>query len=140
VNETTYLNECIVARLMPFINNYHLKNKVLFCPDLASSHYSNSVIRYLDENGIQFVTRDFNPQNCPQSRPIETLWSILKNMVYDQGWEAQNIDQLKRRIMQKMKEIDVSVVQTMFSGIQKQLRTIARHGPYSACSSQVFVI
>jgi transposase len=135
INETTYLNECIIKRLMPFINNHHSKDNVLFWPDLASSHYSNSVTRYFDQNGIQFVSRNFNPQNCPQSRPIETLWSILKNMVYDQGWEAKNIDQLKRRIIKKTKEIDMKVVQAMFSGIRKQLRKIADHGPYSACSS-----
>ena len=56
-------------------------------------------------------------------------------MVYDQGWEAQSINQLKRRVQQKLKEIDVTVVQKMFSGIRKQLRKIADHGPYKACSS-----
>ncbi|CAF1307370.1 unnamed protein product [Adineta ricciae] len=134
IDQTTYLNECVVKRLMPFISNYHLKEKVLFWPDLASSHYSNIVTRYFDENHIEFVDKDFNPQNCPQSRPIETLWAILKNMVYDQGWEAKNIGHLKRRIQQKMKEIDIEVVQTMFSGIRKQLRKIADYGPYKACS------
>jgi hypothetical protein len=55
-------------------------------------------------------------------------------MVYDQGWEAKNIDHLKQRIQQKMNEIDIEVVQTMFSGIRKQLKKIADHGPYKACS------
>jgi transposase len=135
INGSTYFNECIVKRLMPFINKHHLKEKVLFWPDLASSHYSKIVTRYLDENNVEFVDRQFNPQNCPQARPIETLWSLLKNMVYDKGWEATNIDQLQRRITQKMKEIDIKVVQAMFSGIRKQLRKIADHGPYKACSS-----
>ncbi len=90
---------------MPFINDYHDKDKVLFWPDLVSSHYSNTVRQYLDQNGIQFVNRNFIPQNCPQARPIETLWSILKDMVYDQGWEAKNIDQLKRRTTKKGKKL-----------------------------------
>lgn len=135
INEKAYLNECIIRRLLPFITMYHNKENVLFWPDLASSHYSKSVTRYLEENDIEMVQRDFNPQNCPQARPIETLWSILKNMVYDQGWEAKTINQLKRRIVQKMKEVDVTVVQSMFLGIRKQLRQIADNGPYQACSS-----
>jgi len=134
IDQGTYLSECVVKRLMPFIDSYHTKEKVLFWPDLASSHYSNSVLGYLDQNGVHVVSKDQNPQNCPQSRPIETLWAILKNMVYDQGWEAKNIDQLKRRIAQKMKKIDIKVVQSMFSDIRKQLRKIADHGPYGACS------
>ena len=34
INEPTYLNHCIKARLIPFINHYHKSNKVLFWPDL----------------------------------------------------------------------------------------------------------
>ena len=92
INEKIYLKECIVNRLIPFIKIYHLNDKVLFWPDLASSHCSNMVTSYLDQNNIQFVDKHFNPQNCPQTRPIETVWSILKNMVYDQGWKAKNIN------------------------------------------------
>ena len=135
INEKTYFKECIVKRLIPFISSHHLKEKVLFWPDLASSHHSNIVTSYLGQNDIQFGDKHFNPQNCPQARPVETLWSILKNMVYDQGWEARNIDQLKRRIMKKIKEISINVSQIMFADIRKQLRKIADHGPYHACSA-----
>ena len=85
---------------------------------------------------MQFVDKEFNPQNCPQARPIEVLWSILKNMVYDERWEAKTIDHLQRRIAKKLKEIDIKIVQQMFSGIRKQLRKIADNGPYEACSSE----
>ena len=30
INETTYLNECILKRLMPFVDRHHIKEKVLF--------------------------------------------------------------------------------------------------------------
>ena len=85
----------------------------------------------MNQNDVQFVDKEFNPQ----AHPIETLWSILKNMVYDEGMEAKTIDQLQRRIAKKLKEIDIQIVQQMFSGIQKQLRKIADNGPYEACSS-----
>ena len=78
VSQTTYLNRCIIARLIPFIKRHHNKEKVLFWPDLPSSHYGHDVLQYLNENDVQFVDKKFNPQ----ARPIETLWSILKNMVY----------------------------------------------------------
>ena len=84
INKKPYSEECIIKRLVPFIDSYHDKDKTLFWSELASSHYSNIVPSSLSRNGIQFVDRYMNPQNCLQSRPIETLWSILKNMVYDQ--------------------------------------------------------
>ncbi|CAF3215252.1 unnamed protein product [Rotaria socialis] len=135
IGQITYLNQCIIARLMPFITSHHTKGKALFWPDLASSHYGHNVLQYLDQNDVQFVHKEFNPQNCPQARPVETLWSILKNMVYDEGWEAKTINQLRRRIARKLKEIDIKIVQQIFLGTQKQLRKIADNGPYEACFS-----
>ncbi|CAM4974515.1 unnamed protein product [Rotaria socialis] len=49
VNPITYLDNYIVARLMPFITSHQKKEKVLFWPDLASSHYGHNVVQYLDE-------------------------------------------------------------------------------------------
>ena len=100
-------------------------------PDLASSHYGHDVLQYLNQNDIQFVDKKINPQ----ARPIETLWSILKKMVYDERWEAKTIDHLQRRIAKKLKEIDIKIVQQMFSGVRKQLRKIADNGPHEGCSS-----
>ncbi|CAF2094150.1 unnamed protein product [Rotaria magnacalcarata] len=134
IGQITYLSQCIIARLMPFIISHHTKGKVLFWPDFASSHYGHNVLQYLDQNDVQFVYKEFNPQNCPQACPIETLWSILKNMVYDEDWEAKTINQLRRRITRKLKEIDIKIAQQMFLGIRKQLRKIADNGPYEACS------
>ena len=119
---------------MPFIEKYHHKKKVLFWPDLARSHYGLKVMEYLDQNGIHFVSQQKNPQNSPQARPVETLWSILAQMVYAGAWEAKSINQLKKRIMKKLNELDIKVVQTMFLDIRKILRKIVDKEPYEACS------
>ena len=103
----------------------------MFWPDLPSNHYGHDVLQYFNENDVQFVDKEFNPQ----ARPIETLWSILKNMGYDEGWEAKTIEHLQQRIAKKLKEIDIKIVQQMFSDIRKQLRKIADNRPYEACPS-----
>ena len=54
---------------MQFIQSYHIKEKVLLWPDLASSHYGHNVVQYLDANGVQFVHKELNPQ----TRQIETF-------------------------------------------------------------------
>ena len=56
-------------------------------------------------------------------------------MVYAGAWEAKkNINQLKKRIMKKLNELDIKTVESMFLAIRKQLRQIADKGPYEACS------
>jgi len=39
-----------------------------------------------------------NPANAPKLHPIEDFWGILKKKVYEKGWSAKSIDQLKKNI------------------------------------------
>ena len=79
------------------------------------------------------ISEQKNPQNCPQVRPVETLWSIVEQMVYADAWQAKSIHQLKKRILKKLNKLDIKVVESMFLYILKQLRQIADKGPYEAC-------
>ena len=51
VTEKIYLNKCIKARLIPFIETYHSKEKVLFWPDLR-------VLRVRFDGGIEGVRNE----------------------------------------------------------------------------------
>jgi len=46
VNQHIYLEQCIQKRLMPFIKNKYPMGRYIFWPDLASSHYANSVVNF----------------------------------------------------------------------------------------------
>ena len=94
-----YIKECLEKRLLPFINSNHAKGTFLFWPDKASSHYAGTTRQFLEKNTIDFVPRDNNPTNLPQSRPIEDLFEQLAQVVYKNNWIANNIKQLKRRIL-----------------------------------------
>ncbi|CAF3637340.1 unnamed protein product [Rotaria socialis] len=122
---------------VPANRDFYSSDRQTTVPDAKfkriKNHYGHDVIWCLNDNKVKFVPIEYNPQNCPQSCPIETLWSIIDDMVHDNGWEAKSIDQLKRRIIAKLKEIDLKLVQTMLSGIRTQLQKIADKGPYEAC-------
>jgi hypothetical protein len=83
------------------------------------------------EHRIPFVPRNDNPPNFPQARPIENFWALLSGIVYINGWEAQNEEQLRRRIMQKIREVDLVSVQNLMtmSNVKRKLRAIENHGP-----------
>ena len=70
----TYVNECLKARLLPFIKKYHSDGEHVFLPDLASlhSHYGEDALDFLIENGIHHVDKGDNPANSPECRAIET--------------------------------------------------------------------
>ena len=78
INQTVYKNDCIIKRLIPFINKHHSDGNYVFWPDLASSHNARSVTNYLNEKNIRYATKFDNPACVPELRPIEDFWSILK--------------------------------------------------------------
>ena len=78
MNSDIYLNECLKKRLIKFIEKYHKNKKILFWPDLASSHYADICTSFLKEKNINFVEKSKNPPNVPQARPIEKFWAIMK--------------------------------------------------------------
>ena len=63
-----------------------------------------------------------NPPNCPQLRPIEDLWGWLKQLVYEKGWTATGLDQLKRRIKYCIRKLDMDIVRDMMSKVQSNIR------------------
>ena len=48
----------------------------------------------MDEKKINFVSKQVNPSNIPQSRPIESFWGDLAQKVNTGGWEAKIREQL----------------------------------------------
>lgn len=120
-----------LPKLVDFINTHHGDDEIIFWPDLASCHYARVTRNWLDAHNIPFVPKDNNPPNVPQARPIENFLAILSRKVYDNGWEAQNEDVLRRRIFQKIREIDVMTVQNLMRGVRQKLRAIEDNGPLS---------
>ena len=93
VNLEAYKN-CLQTYLIPFIKKYHSTDLHVFWPDLGSTDYANSVLDYLKSQKIEFVPKDTNPAS--KLRPIEDFWDILKQIVYEKGWRAKNIEHLKK--------------------------------------------
>ena len=130
VDQKIYLKEYINRRLLPFVDKYRSNGNIFFWPDLARSHYSKIEEQRLNEKNIPYVSLVDNPPNvCP----IEVIWTILERKIYENNWEANNIDHLVRRIKQKIKELDQQMLQDMMEGVRRKLRAIWRDGLYSIC-------
>ena len=116
-NQEVYLKKCIQERLMPFIRKHHQHTQTVFWPDLASSHYANSVQNYLRDENVEFVPKEDNPAAAPEVRPIEDFWADLKRSVYSNDCKAKNITELTHRIkcfLKKWMQILQKRVQTKF--------------------------
>ncbi len=79
-------------------------------------------------HNIKFVPKDCNPPNVPQLRPIEHFWGILKGLVYENDWSTDSIDNLKRRIKEKLKEMDPNLCQRLMKRLLTKIRIAADYG------------
>ena len=65
VTKESYQSDCIVKKLVPFINEFHGDGNFLFWPDLASSHYATSTLQCFDDNDIPYVSKEMSPPAAP---------------------------------------------------------------------------
>jgi len=130
INSSIYIDECLNKRLLPFIHEHHQDLDYIFWPDLASAHYSMESTTRMNEN-VNYVTKDINPPNVPQARPIENFWGCLSEKVYEGGWQASTEQQLINRISFKLKEFDLNFVKSLMAGVKAKLRKIGHDGVFS---------
>ncbi|RNA26344.1 glucosylceramidase 4 [Brachionus plicatilis] len=113
--------------VIPFIKKHHLDGNYKFWPDLASSHYANSDVNYLIDQNIKFEQKCENPANVPEVQPIEDFLSIINGKVYDNGWRAKNLDELRKRIRHSTRNMDQNLVQDLLASTSKRLNNIRRN-------------
>ncbi len=128
VDQDVYLEQMIKQRLVPFINRQYKSDRYVFWPDLAPAHYARKVTSYLTEKKINFVSRVMSPANLPKTRSIEDFWGSLKLEVYENDWVAKDFDELKARIKQCLRKIDVSVVQQYALSVPNILDDVRGNG------------
>jgi hypothetical protein len=131
IRQEIYVDRCIKKRLIPFIKQFHQDGNYLFWPDLANAHYGNTTQEILQQNNIPYVSRQNNPHNVPQTRPIETVWTLLERKVFEHNWEGKSLAAWIRRVKQKTKELDQKELQDMIEGGRRKLRAMWRDGSYS---------
>jgi hypothetical protein len=128
VNQKIYLNECIKKRLLPFINQHHSDGQYIFWPDLASSYYAKTVVEYMRDKSVNFVEKAEHPPNMPEVRPIENFWGILKGLVYQNNWQAENLDQLRKRIACCLRKIEFGLIQRLARSNPRLVDNVRRNG------------
>jgi len=61
-------------------------------------------------------------------RLIEDFWGILKQKVYEKGWSAKSIYQLKKKISESLKKIGPKVAPLLADTVFKRVVKCRRYG------------
>ena len=78
------------------------------------------------EANVHFVEKASNSPNVHQARPIEKLWGILAQEVYEGGWQASTQQELISRIQSQLKKTDSD--NDLVERVKAKLRVIVDSG------------
>lgn len=124
MNADIYIKECLQKRVLPFIRKHRLPVK--FWPDLASCHYAKKTLEFYTTNNIDFVPKDINPPNCPQFRPIERYWAIVKAKLKKNGGVVKKVGLMRAKWIYFSNKVTAEVVQRLMSTIKRKVRKYIR--------------
>lgn len=119
-----YVKECLQKRILPFIKKHNAP--VMFWPDLASCHYSKKTMEWYQANKVAVMPKIMNPPNCPQFRPIEKYWAIVKRMLKKNGGVVQNVEEMHRKWNYFAGKVTLEGVQRLMGSINKHVRKFLR--------------
>jgi hypothetical protein len=115
-----YQKECLEKRVLPHIRSHQASVK--FWPDLASCHYSKSTLKFYEDQNVDVVPKKFNPPNCPELRPIERYWAIMKQKLFKTGGTVKNSADLLQKWNRQASNVTISSVQNLMGSINRKTR------------------
>lgn len=124
INADLYLQECLKKRVLPFIRKH--RSPVLFWPDLATAHYARKVQEWYREENIEFVEKSMNPPNCPELRPIERYWAIMKSKLSGESRFCRTAPAMLKYWNRHCSTITIADVQTLMRGVKSKVRQMVR--------------
>lgn len=78
------------------------------------------------KNNVQYVPKSHNPPNCPQFRPIERYWGIVKRNLRMTGAVATSTKSMALRWNAAARKVKPRTVQNMMGGIKRRVRRYLR--------------
>jgi len=116
---------------LPFLRKHNIKEKALFWPDLATSHYAGAVVDFLRKHKIRYVTKLDNAPNVPQARPIERYWDFCKQEYKRRGKQATGLTDFTRMWRSISRKVAQKSAKTLMKNVRGKLRAVAYKSVYA---------
>lgn len=125
INSKIYVEECLEKRLLPFLTKHRVST--FFWPDLASCHYSKATKEWYGANGVVLVPKEANPPNCPELRPIERYWALVKRELKKTKKSAKTDKELIRKWKEASRKVPETTIKAMMEGIPEKIKNFCKN-------------
>ena len=127
--QDTFLSSTSIIRMG--IISFDLIWRVLIISNLCKNVWTRKMYHLLS---VKMIFQTY--RKLIQSKQF---WTLLEQKVYENKWEAKNLDVLVRTIKQKSKELDLKMLQDMVDGVGRKLRAMCRERLHSVLWTTVLV-
>ena len=128
MDSETYIEECIIRRLIPFIKNYHSIENLVFWPDLSTIHYAKKVKTEIEKN-MTLVQKINNPPNIPHLRPVEKFWALCKNSYSKLSKSPDTLRKFQFQWKKISNEVAKSSGKSLMSNLKQKIKYEIDNGP-----------
>lgn len=90
----------------------------IFMQDNATIHKSHSTMAWLEENGVRTLPW---PPRSPDMNPVENMWGRLSQLVYANGKQYDNIEDLKHAIVRCWGEIGADYRKKLYNSMHNRM-------------------
>lgn len=97
------------------------KEPLIFMQDNAPSHASRYTKAWFSDQGIDGSKLMIWPPNSPDVNPIEMLWSLIKQKVYENGKQYSSVDALWAAVCKACTEVPEEHLKNLVNGVDKRL-------------------
>ena len=93
-------------------------------PDLASCHYAKDVLEWYKANVVHVVPKEVNPPNCPELRPIERCWALVKRELSQYEQKATSIEKFRKSWTEAAKSVEEKFARTLIAGVNLEVHSL----------------
>ena len=116
INASSYIS-LLNRKLLPFGSELHL-NEYIFQQDNAPCHTANKTKDWFDQKGV--ICMDWSSLS-PDLNPIENVWGMMARLVYADGKQSNNLDELKQKIINVWDELNPEYLQKLINSINDRM-------------------
>lgn len=119
INSSKY--QSVLGRyLLPFMDS-QMHRDCIFQQDNARPHTAKATKEWIEREGI--VCLDW-PAYSPDLNPIENLWGILVRGVFSNGRQFDEIEELKKAILEAWDSIEPSILQNLILSMKQRMFSV----------------
>ena len=132
MNAATY-SKFLDDNFMPYYNALpqNTKKKIVFMHDNAPSHAAHLTIEHLADKGFRGKRLMQWPPQSPDLNPIENYWAAIKMILYANGKQYKNNDELWTALLDSFRKVDRNLAERLTKSVDNRLvKLFERKGKY----------